>query len=882
MRAAIGFTGILMISGLLAAAPGVDPPAPAREPAAIIADLGNESYRVREQATKDLWAMGEVALPALREAASAADDPERMIRARDLIRKIQLHITPGTDPAVVSLVERYAKATASEKASLFAKMKGRRAWRQMLRLYAAETRPEVRDKLRPALEGVAVRAAREQLVKGDAESAREFLEMAPVDAESLLALAVFHRSHGSLQAELDKAAGNDGARGASWKLALHRAAGDIPASVAAAKAAGESRLAALLAALAGDPLPWLAASGEEGDEVADAYSSLAARRWDGERLRPADLEPLTRRLAVRDPSERGAAINALFLLGQPSSAEAAFIKNEPLDAFRHFEALERVPEAIKALEFDPANPDYRSWVARRIDRLLDDDIEDQHDVSKESEELISIANFLERRGMHDDAYAAFSEALKRMSEKDENAFVDFLGELFGGRETTTGAPLLALRIGSEWAGDDKERWEEMVATSFGDEDQAGDWWQWLGEIDGKLPAVRRFEALMAIFRIGPDPGRLREAWLGKLWQAVEAAPKGEQAELAGRLSTMAIEVGDAATSVKAWEKMPDSAINEIFWGQRITHLSACERWKEVADVVLAHIQAQAGESGEVVNELHAHAYAASALRLAGREEEAAAHDQWAEKLYLGNPSFAIRIGNGYAFGRDYARAAVWWRRAAVESSADSSEFLLAIKLFSDATLEQGRWLEAAASSEVLARVYASSDYRWSNPLPFMKQRLQADMARALSRLKTQRAAAVAALGECHRIFLTDGSLADIFFPALRREGLIREHDRWFEDTWKHMEEVIARYPHSDNTRNTAAWFASRAVRRLDEAERHLAVALDARPDQPAYLDTMAEIEFARGNREKALEWSTRAVNLEPDDTQIRRQHERFRSEALPK
>lgn len=882
MRAAIGFTGILMISGLLAAIPGAGPPSQTRGVSEIVADLGNESYRVRQQATVELWTMGETALPALREAAAATDDPERMIRARDLIRKIQLHITPGTDPAVVDLVERYERASAAEKASLFGKMKGRRAWRQMLRLYAAETRAEVREKLRPALEGVAGRAAREQLVKGNANAALEFLELAPVDAESLLALAVFHRSHGSLQAELAKTSGNDGARGAAWKLALLRAAGDIPASVAAAKAAGEARLAALLAALAGDPLPWLASSGEEGDEVADAYSALATRRWHGERLRPADLEPLARRLAVRDPSERGAAINALFLLGGPTFAEAAFAKHEPLDAFRHFDALERVPDAVKALELDPMNPDYSSWVARRIERLLDGDIEDQHDVSRESEELITIANFLERRGMHDEAYEAFSAVMKRMADKDENAFVDFLGELFGGRETTTGAPLLAFRIGNEWAGDDKDRWNEIVATSFGDEDQSGDWWQWLGEVDPKLTFARRFEAMMAIFRIGPDPGKLRESWLGKLWRAVEESPHDEQAELAARLSTMAIETGDAITSVRAWEIMPESAVNEIFWGQRITHLSARERWKDVAEVVLSHIRAQAGESGEVVNELHAHAYAAAALRLAGREEEAAAHDQWAEKLYLGNPSFAIRIGNGYAFGRDYARAAIWWRRAAVESNVESSEFLLAIKLFADATLEEGRWIEAASSSELLARVYASSDYRWSNPLPFMKQRLQADMARALSRLKTQRAAAIAALAECHRTFLTDGSLADIFFPALRKEGLVREHDLWFEETWKHMEDVIARYPHSDNTRNTAAWFASRAVRRLDEAERHLLVALDVRPDQPAYLDTMAEIEFAKGNRQKALEWSTRAINLEPDDTQIRRQHERFRSEALPK
>jgi hypothetical protein len=44
---------------------------------------------------------------------------------------------------------------------------------------------------------------------------------------------------------------------------------------------------------------------------------------------------------------------------------------------------------------------------------------------------------------------------------------------------------------------------------------------------------------------------------------------------------------------------------------------------------------------------------------------------------------------------------------------------------------------------------------------------------------------------------------------------------------------------------------------------------------------MAEIHFARGQREQALEWSRRAVNYAPEDPQLRRQMERFRSETFP-
>jgi tetratricopeptide (TPR) repeat protein len=252
-----------------------------------------------------------------------------------------------------------------------------------------------------------------------------------------------------------------------------------------------------------------------------------------------------------------------------------------------------------------------------------------------------------------------------------------------------------------------------------------------------------------------------------------------------------------------------------------------------------------------------------------------------DTLTLGDPAIAMRIGNGYAYGCDYQRAAEWWARAARESAPDSGEFALALKFHSDELLEQGNWKETAAISEVLCRIYAGSEFRWSSPLPFMRQRLEADSTRALAGLAGHREESIALLERCHRDFASDGSLADFFFPALRKVGLMREHDRWFDETWSIMTAVIQRFPDSDNTRNTAAWFASRARRKLDLAEQYLTVALAANPYQSAYLDTMAEIQFAKGDRKKAIEWSKLAVNFTPEDQQLRRQQDRFRNAPLP-
>lgn len=888
------FPGFLVIAGMssvsaLAEAGQEQPGLPATELGVVVEkpvdelvrELGDESFSVREKATRLLWERGESTLSALKEA-STTKDPERVYRARDLIRKIQLHITPDTDPSVISLVERYIKGSASEKATALGRLKGKRAWRQMLKLYAGESSPEIRERIRPALNGVAVRAAAERLFQGQPDEAREFLEMAPVDNEGLLALAEFHRHHGTLQAELQKAKAGDGPKAALWKLALYRASGDVNAARDAANEAGEPILGAAMAALAGDPLPWLRKGLPQMDEnsVSRAYNAIATKRWVSGKPKSADVEPLMTRLEGRLNPSISAAMNALFLLGELRAAEPQMAKGNPLLAFSYYESLESIPEALSALGLDPKNPDYATWVEKRVSKLDDEDIEDQHGATSHAEELAILANFLERRGQHDEALQAFAKPLSKLSEEDLNVFVDFLGNLFGGGSSLTGAPTLARWLSIGWAGDDEKRWDEVIVAAFGDDDEFNDWWVRLGELAPKETRGERLEGMLALFGMGNDPKKLREKWMRIIWKEANDAPIAQRDTWVEKISTLSIQVGDVKNCLKAWEMLPESARAEVFWGQHIMHLSAAERWTDAADAILKQISTFTEAKQDPIVELHA--YAASALRKAGRLEEAQTHDTWVSKLYLGNASVAIRIANGYAFGADYQRAGDWWARAARQADPESSDFAEALKAYSEVLLEQGRWAETAATSEVLTSIYAESNLVGTSPLLLVRQRVQSDMARALSRLNQDRSNSLAILKRCHETLLSDGSLADFFFPSLRRVRLMKEHDQWFDETWNRMEKVISLYPASDNTRNTTAWFASRSARRLDEAEAHLKIALASNPDQPAYLDTMAEIEFARGNRPKALEWSRIAINFSPTDTQLRRQHERFRAEPFPK
>ena len=855
---------------------------PGKSLAALIQDLSDEKFRVRENASREIWSIGEPALPALQETA-AGKDPEQAYRARELIRKIQLHITPDTDPAVLSLVERYAKASPNEKLTLFDQMHKKRAWRQLLKLYASETNPELQSRLQRSVEGVAVVAARECLLDGDADGAREFLEMAPADAPGLLALADFHRSQGTLEAELKRAKTLKGVQSDAWQLALYRAAGNLAAAREAASAAGETRISATLSALLGDPLPWLWHH-QTDEATSKSYMEIAIKRWQGKAIRPADLVPLAHAANSRNRDQRANAASALFLLGEFRLAEKAYAANWPLAAFSYFESLERIPEALKMLGLDPENPDYAGWVEKRVGRLSKRDAGDQGGGSSDTRDLVILANFMERRGLHRQSAEAFLKPLAAMAEKDPDLLTNFLGQLFGGTEAlggeSLGAPQVAKQAALAWAGDDAERWREIIEVAFGGQDEMVALWDWLAELQPAASRAERLDGMLALCGLGRDPLRLREKWLVLARAVVQQAAPEKRRLVIDKMVFMAGQSPDVRTSLELWDQLDESGREGISWRARILDLSAAERWDEAAGFFLKQIDRISKTKSAPQPSLYA--CAAACLRKAGRTDEAAAQDSLVEKLALGND--ALEIANGYAYGCDYKRAADWRARSVRQSDPAADNFADGLQLHTEMLVEQGKWQEVAAISEVRAQMMASlgSESVLVPPLLSLRLRLQSDLGRALVRLKADRAGSVAMLGNCYRMFPCDGSLADDFFPAIRKAGLIKEHDEWFEESWERMTNVIRQFPYSDNTCNTAAWIASRARRNLDQAERFLEKALAANPDQSAYLDTMAEIQFARGNREKALEWSQRAVNFMPLDVMLRRQHERFRTGPLPR
>ena len=842
----------------------------------LVEELASDSFQIRQQATEELWEVGEDALIPLREA-SASDDPEMSLRATELLAKIELRITPDTPESILSLIARYQRAPLNQKANFLNELKRKKAYFQVIKLYALEQNPEVRAALASGMQGVAISGAREFIATGDGQAAVEILKMTASEPTELMALACLYKSMGRLEQELADPSPPPNVATDLWKITMLRAKGDIEGAVALAATAQDPELLAGLKILVGDPTLWLRQNGLEdaGRKAHPLYVDLALKRWIGRKLADADFAPLLAILKSEDSDQIELAVSALMTLGRLPEVEKRLAKENPDAAFGYYLSRENIPAALETIGLNPENPDWKSWVTERFKELADDNDEDGQSAIAISR-LATVAGFLETRGRGIELADAFDAPIKKYAEENENHFLDFLGTIFN----SGASPQYAMTVAQEWADEDENRWNEIFAIALGENDAITEWIEWVREIQPKISNAQTLRVMLALISGQDDPTHLRDTWMELAWKSVKSADEKLKPQLIERIKVLAVAHQDVGNSLKAWDKLGARKLS--IWPSIDRYLSAAGRWEDALALV--------EESGKIESSSSAvlRAYLAVSLRRAGFEERAVEQDKWAEKLALGYAPDCKKIGDYYTYGGDSVRAAMWYQRAAFQADPSSGSFILAIAAYADSAFEQGQWEIAASCYEAYALVWASRNLV-GEFLPFYsKARLNADLAKALAILPENKPRAVALLDGIHQNFTTDGILADNFFPLIRKAGLTEELDRWFGQSWEHITEVIRLYPGSDNSRNTAAWFAARAGLKLEEGKKYLSVALDRNPNQPAYLDTMAEVHFASGDRKSAIKWSDKALmnypQFEPSptfDLMIRKQNQRFHSGKAP-
>ncbi len=853
----------------------------------LVARLGDDSYKVREAATQSLWDLGDVGIAAIREGLEA-DNPEISYRSRIVLRRIMTGITSDTPPEIVELVQRYFRSGPEVKKVIFQELLNAEAYMQMLRIYRFEENEEAREICGELVEKAVLPLTLRELVEGRRNEAEEILRLAPRSEENNRRLGCLLRMTGELDEEILSrtnaiALGDDGKvtdatrETGELQLALLRSAGRLVESRVLAERLGRSDVVAVMALLEGDPEPYLrwCMNRPRESAIIRVHAETVLRRW---KLDHEEADRLMEQMANEasgegEGEEQRAAVLSLLLNGNVDSGLPLLFRKNKDSAFTYYDTVEQPNKALQVFGYTGGDEQRREWLDERLEAMAMDWSESE----EERYEVLTIASFLHTRGEQEESV----RILKRLSElamkEGFSNWLEFIGRLndLGGSLYEMAFMVASKRLTEE----SKERDDlRVVSHLFGEGDSAPRLWGFLKKIEGeKAKRILLLGALYGIVHM--DDGKFRAA-LKSLEE--KAAEEEAQQQILGDLLEAAEARDEAIVSVALLEKLAKED-PDMKWGKKLA-----AKYGQVSEWGKAVSKLQEVIEKEPTNMRYL-AYYGGALVRTGNEGDAREPLEKVETFSLDEPIRLLRMALDVNSSGAVGKAEQYWRKLVMTGGPADWYWQTAASYFSKQARQNKRWRVAAAFAEVDAMQYLKGRSTFINPVTFIRKRFIADLYRGLALHEEGN------LEEANKLFRSsfeilngDGILADDYFPLLREAGLVEEHDRNFSIVYERLGKSIEAYPRAHNTYNSAAWMASRACRELPDAMQKIERALTMRPRQAAYLDTMAEVWFAQGERSKAVEWSRKAVrdsfhggSGSEAGVGLREQYDRFSSSEFP-
>lgn len=849
-------------------------------PEALAAQLSDDSYQVREDAMQVLWSMGEKALPALRRIAGS-DDPEASSRARELVFNISAGLLPDSPEKIKALVRQFARSDKDGKIVILRKLANHGHWRQVLHLAKHEKDPATRAQMSAIVRKVTTRATRDAIVQGKLDLATEILELTATDPHSQLMRAWIAKCSGKLDQQLREAKKIPGKKGAMWRLALHRTSGNIPAAIREARKAGLPVFADALTILDGNPRPWLRRQSQQTG--ADTIYGTACRI---QLLRLADKPRkaghLARKLASmgRDQDTAARAATSLAANGYREQALALIRRHDPDAAFFHYHVAGFPQLSLEVLGIPAdAKPPYTAWVKEFTAHAIDEEDDALY------RRLVMLASFLVAHGESEHALAVLTPVMQALEADGSDDWFELLPFMVDSGLGAQAIHFLAQRGNEDGEADlgvkkilprISSKYREHIWTKLKKRNP--------DDIGKALTELALLSGLVA------DPENKTAALHKALADEAAGAAANKKLTHLSALFAFAVERHDLATA----SRMADTlARDNDRWVSSKTRLdTALMRWEKAEPGLAAAAKKNPG-SDTALTQWYI------ALSKLGRKQQAKETYQRALLLSMGDPWILISIGRLlHSSGMKDEATDLWLQAAAVAdpAAAGFDSAILHLASYGQGLRSENKWRIAASISEVSANMAMRG--RSNNTLQAtLRLRFNADFCHGMALLKQgKKSAAIATLATAQQLIPGDGLLADEFFPTLRKYKLGTPYNQWFGQNYRHLDAVCKLYPRAHNAHNTAAWLAARARRKLNAAHAHAVAALSQRPAQCAYLDTMAEIWFARGNRAKAVEWSEKAlaasishahgtprryVRVIESYREIHGQRQRFQNDPLP-
>ncbi len=811
--------------------------------AQAIAALGDPRFPVREAASNTLWHIGAAAKPALL-AALASPDSEVVSRSRQVLRLLDMGVSPDTPRDLRAAIERLGDAAAhvppaneepageSNDASASARRALADAEAALLAMGSRGFAPLV-DRVLRATDGEALSRALEPFRNSPRDPVRYLIATGRfADAGTLLDrvsttpwrrfelrdLAAFHlmrNSAAAATAELiaRRVDGSDARRG--W---LAWANGDLDGALTAARAS--------------DPADLLARVLVEREDWVGLYDRLARAAphfYDDGDARLGQLALLAR--LADDAPARARAVDAL----------AGRVRADGfLQAYKAFNVL-----ALLA-------------ACGRFDDALADSL--RHDVRETRTWRAELFHVLARRA---ELRAEVAMAVKEDVDGDDGrqcahypiGVVARLERLAG--NTSHGRAIFAAQLA---------RLEPDIHYRFIDEmcpDRQLETWGWWDALARERPTdslESRLEQLDRILDGRADPAVLLA------WARAEIRRVAFHAEW---LAPTLRRYGHAAAMLDLLEAHVPADDPQRHWATAANLAFDAQLWHRAERAYARALDYAPGEPALLGRR-------AVALERLGRTAEATALIETALLCALGDERAHASLAavlpwldHGERFTQPLAAVV---RRC-------TGDYLQAASTLTDLAALLPSGSHGASACGDLVHVALASMSQGSGMDIVERLRLMARLelafgrrARALGRTDAAIAHAEAALDAFPR-----DVEAHLLRASARRDRARAEADLEVERAW--LAGVAAKYPDSARVHHELAWYAARCRRWLPVALASATRAVALAPDVARHRDTLAEVHFQTNDRAAAISAAEDALALDPGRAYYHRQLRRFRNDS---
>lgn len=849
-----------------------------------VEQLGDNDFKVRENATKKLWQAGAAAESALQKAAQS-DDREVARRARELLDKFRWGIYPDTPADIVALIHAYQSSAGKPRMDVLQKLldSGDAGLRAVLKIAAAEKDVNQRRMLADAVAKKLPTAFLLAVTEGKFQPFERLLEFGhegkfighnqyvaywllrgklaerithfadrlrehPEDKWLVQASAYLHRANGDLIEARKAAEKSDRAdllQGILYEMGDWKALAELPNNASTQKPAdkGISHIASIE-----NPV--------EKWAYRATFVRLAGKSKEFESA-VSQLRKCVESASKRDRAERAwVAAKGLLLNDRPAEG-LELLKTVPEHREALFDLLcvrldfdaamdlaaKKVPTDKEISRLDLAHARQLYLLGEKEGEALFDQFAERIKDEVDPYWVQSLLKEELRAGLKD---VAFSHAAKALSVKSSKNCVKsvreqlYLAKLFPQQSTTA------------------EVWWTVLERKFMDESPAAVLKRLRDLLEGKVAAKDVKAWIEQVEQWGP-PAVISPAQADAWWLALADAAIGAGLEdLAIALlekkadsRDALLRLGDLLAAKKQWDK-------------------AGERYRQAWTK-----QHRGSSAGGPADPLSLY-LAGEALIHAGQEKEGKKLIEQAHWVPFANSRVRFNFLTALA------------KRGHKEAAQRETELLLrvsepntfyannAIRLLAFTARTRKDYFKAAEGLEQSMLSCLKSH------INFVEYPAYANSPAQIHKLRATALLAAGKLDEALKqadLALTDApgyaNLPIALVPELERRGHKKEAADLFNRCYRAYEKACRAYPRCAFAHNSMAWMSACCRRNLDQALQHAEKAVELAPNHAGYLDTLAEIHFQRGKKDKAIALQRRAVELNPKKSYYRKQLKRL-------